>query len=345
MAEMMDAIVYTGIGKYEFKQIPKARIEKPDEVLLKVEAASICGTDVHILNVPPEFPAATGIALGHEFVGEIIEIGSKVTAFKAGDRVTMDPNIPCGNCYLCKYGHPNLCKNMYVLGTTVNGFFAQYAAAPEKALAKISKKIPAHIAVYAEPLTCVMGGVDKSRLLPGETALVLGAGPIGIYFASLYKANGAAKVIISEVSEYRIAKAKECGINFVINPNEEDLYEAVLKETDGKGADIVTDAIGTQLTSAIQCVRPRGRIILFGANSNAKQTISQFDILYKELSIFGNYIGPFRLLDAIRVLETGIITDTLEKLVTHKLPLRDFGIGLDAMRKGEAMEVVLYPFM
>ena len=344
MKEMMDAIIYTEIGKYKFKQIPKAKIEKPDEVLLKVEAASICGTDVHILNVPPGFPATTGIALGHEFVGEIIAVGPEVTSFQVGDRVTMDPNIPCGKCFMCKSGHPNLCQYLQVLGTTANGFFAQYAVAPEKALAKISKTLPAHIAVFAEPLTCVMAGVDKSRLLPGETAMVLGAGPIGIYFAALYRANGAGKVIISEVSQYRIHKAKECGFDCVINPQEEDLCEAVLRETDGKGADIVADAIGTQLAAAIQCVRSRGRIIIFGANSNARQTISQFDILCKELSIFGNYVGPFKLLDAVRVLETGIITDTLEKLVTHKLPLKDFGIGLEAMRKGEAMEVVLYPF-
>ena len=344
MSETMDAIIYTEIGKYEFKQIPKAKIQRPDEVLIKIEAASICGTDVHILNTPPTFPATTGIALGHEFVGDIIEVGPEVTTFQVGDRITMDPNIPCGKCFMCKSGHPNLCQNMYVLGTSVNGFFAQYAAAPEKALAKISKTLPAHIAVFAEPITCVMGGVDKSRLLPGETALVLGAGPIGTYFSALYKANGAGKVIISEVSEYRINKAKECGFDCIINPKKEDLYEAVLRETDGKGADIVADAIGTQLAAAIQCVRPHGRIIVFGANSNARQTISQFDILCKELSIFGNYIGPFKLLDAVRVLETGVITDTLEKLVTHKLPLRDFGIGLEAMRKGEAMEVVLYPY-
>lgn len=344
MSEMMDAIVFSGIGKWELSKIPKPKIEKQDEVLIKVEAAAICGTDVHILENPPSCPAGVGTVLGHEFVGEIVEKGADVTAFSVGDRVMMDNNVPCGTCYFCKIGHISQCENVTMLGVFRNGFFAQYTASPASGLARISKDVPAHQAALTEPVTCVMGGIAKARLIPGETAVVIGGGPSGLLFASLYKANGARKVILVQRSKYRAELAKKCGIDRVVSPLDEDVYEVILEETKGLGADVVTDAVGSQMNAAIKYVRAGGRIILYGLNSNAEQTMHQYDITRKDITVRGSFLGPHQILDAVNVVESGLIEHTLEALVTHKLPLREFGKGIEALRKSEAMKVVLYPF-
>ena len=153
---------------------------------------------VHILSTPPSYPANQGIVQGHEFVGRVEEVGSAVTTIKPGDRVVLDPNVFCGECYQCKKGNFNMCENVYVLGITDNGGFGEYAVAPCKMCVKISQELPAETAIFAEPLTCVVSAVNKIRLLPGESVLVLGAGPIGLYFTMLLKANGAGKIIVSE---------------------------------------------------------------------------------------------------------------------------------------------------
>jgi (R,R)-butanediol dehydrogenase/meso-butanediol dehydrogenase/diacetyl reductase len=148
----MKAAVFEGLGKLVLKEVPIPQIKKSDEVLIKVEAASICGTDVHILDVPPGYPAKPGIILGHEYIGEIIEIGSEVKDFQVGDRIVLDPNLTCGHCYYCNLGKPNMCLNTEVLGITINGGFAEYSVVPVKAIFKIRKDIPTDIAIFAEPL-------------------------------------------------------------------------------------------------------------------------------------------------------------------------------------------------
>lgn len=344
MSEMMDAIVFAGVGKGEFTQIPKPSIKRPDEVLIKVEAAAICGTDVNILATPPSYPAKEGTVLGHEFVGEIVEVGADVADFCVGDRVIMDNNVPCGTCHFCKMGHVSVCENVTMLGISHNGFFAQYAVAPARGLAKISKDVPAHIAVLTEPVICVMGGISKARMIPGETAVVIGGGSSGLLFAALYKANGAKKVILVQRSKGRVEMAKKCGIDCVISPLDEDVHQAVLRETKGLGADVVTDAVGTQMEAALQYVRTGGRVILYGLNSNNEQTIHPYEITRREITVYGSFLGPYQILDAVNVVESGLINKTLETLVTHQLPLSEFETGIEAMRKSEAMKVVLYPF-
>ena len=166
---------------------------------------------------------------GHEFVGRVEEVGSAVTTIKPGDRVVLDPNVFCGECYQCKKGNFNMCENVYVLGITDNGGFGEYAVAPCKMCVKISQELPAETAIFAEPLTCVVSAVNKIRLLPGESVLVLGAGPIGLYFTMLLKANGAGKIIVSEPNPKRGEYALKAGADRVINPQEVNLVEEILK--------------------------------------------------------------------------------------------------------------------
>jgi threonine dehydrogenase-like Zn-dependent dehydrogenase len=342
MDDMMSAVVFKALGEYEVTERPVPRISEPDDMLIKIEATSICGTDVHILHDPPGTPATIGAILGHEFVGTVIETGSAVKCFKAGDKMACDPNVTCGTCAMCQLGHPNLCSNVQCIGIDIDGGFAQYVVVPEKMAVKLPSDMSWDDAIFAEPLNCVMGGMSKIKVLPGETALVCGAGPIGLYFTSMLKANGAGKVIVSEVSAFRSPYALKCGADRVIDPSKENLEEEILKETDGLGVDIAVDAVGVLINDVVNCTRPAGRILLFGQNLAAKQEICEGHIQRKGLELYGNYIGHFTLSSTIKALSSGIVD--FKPIITHKLPLRDFAVGMEAMRKGEALEVVLYPF-
>lgn len=251
MNEMMNAVTFKDIATYEIGARPAPKIVKPDDVLVAMEACSICGTDVHLLADPPGFLGTKGIVLGHECVGKVEAVGSHVGGLKPGDRVVLEPNVACGYCDYCRMGVPNMCLNDKILGVTIDGVFADYFVAPEKALVKIPQEMPAEIAVFAEPVNCVMGAMSKIRLLPGENVLVLGAGPIGLYFTMLLKSNGAGKVIVSETSEFRAEYAKKCGADLVINPMKENLSDVVKQHTGGLGADVTVDAVGVLMPDAV----------------------------------------------------------------------------------------------
>ena len=341
MKKEMTAVTFKDIATYEIGKRAVPEITRPDEVRVAVGAASICGTDVHLLNDPPGFIGTKGIVLGHECVGTVESAGEGVSGLKAGDRVVLEPNVACGYCHYCKTGVPNMCENDVILGVTADGVFAEYFVVPEKALTKIPQDLPADIAVFAEPVNCVMGAVNKIRLLPGETVLVLGAGPIGLYFVMLLKSNGAGKVIVSEPSEYRAKYALECGADVVINPIKEDLSQKVKELTQGLGADVTVDAVGVLSPDAIACTRRAGKIVLFGQNGAVTEKICQNDITRNGLTVYGNYIGLYSMTPTVKMLSSDLLP--LEKIITHRLPLEDFGKGLEAMRKGEALEVVLYP--
>lgn len=340
MAEKMIAAVFEGSGKLSIKEIPVPEIKNPDDVLLEVEAASICGTDCHILSVPPGHPATPGAVLGHEYVAKVLETGAAVKHVKKGDRVAIDPNLTCGLCKFCRIGLPNMCENMTTLGIFIDGGFAKYNVAPAKALHPISQTMPIEIAIFAEPMSCVVNGSTKLALHPGETVLILGAGPIGLYYTALMKANGAGKIIVAEVKDFRAKKALEMGASMVVNPAKENVYDVVMSET-GIGVDAAIDAVGSLIGDALKCTRRGGRIVLFGMNSNARYELTQNDITRGEKKIIGTYISNNSFPPTIKVLESGLLP--LDKLVTHKISIEQIPEHVDIMRRGDAIEVVVFP--
>jgi len=336
----MLAAVFEGKGRLNLKEVAVPEIKEPEEVLLRVERASICGTDMRILEVPPGHPATEGVVLSHEYTGKVLAVGGAVTQFKKGDRVVVDPNITCGNCSYCKMGIPNMCENMTTLGIFINGGFARYNIAPAKALHKISPDLLAELAVFTEPLSCVVSATQRLKVHPGEVVVVLGAGPIGLLFIQMFKASGAGKIIVSEISEYRAKFAYKSGASRVVNPLKDNL-ERIVKEETLMGADVVVDAVGTLFRSSMAIVRRGGRILLFGQNYQAKAQIAQNDITKNELTLMGSFIARFTFPFAIRIIESKVLD--LEKLITHKLPLQDVHKGIEAMRKGEAIKVIITP--
>jgi len=340
LGDTMKAAVFEGKGKVALKKVPVPKIKGDQDVLLKVEAASICGTDCQILKVPPGHPATPGAILGHEYVGRVLETGKAVKHLKAGDRVVVDPNLTCGLCPYCRIGLPNMCQNMTTLGIYIDGGFAEYNLAPAQALHKISQDLPTDLAIFAEPFSCVVNGAGKLALRPGEKVVILGAGPIGLYYTALMKLSGAGKIIVAEVNKKRAKMALKMGADIIVNPQEHALRDVVLAET-GIGADAAIDCVGCMMTDATSVCRRGGRVLLFGMNSTACCSCTQYDITREELTIIGTFISNHSFPAVIRLLEMGKMP--LDKLITHRIKLNDIMKGIDVMRSGDAIEVIVTP--
>lgn len=336
----MKAVLISKPLTYEIKDIPIPKITRPDQVLVKMDAASICGTDVRLLAAPDGGCTTPPMILGHEAVGTIAEIGEAVKSVAVGDRVVLNPVVGCGTCFGCRMGMPNMCENVNVIGCTSDGYFCEYTVSDERQVLKIDRNVPLEQAIFAEPLSCVLGGMKKIKVAVSDNVLIFGGGPIGLYFAQLAKLSGAAKVIVSEISPFRAEYALRLGVDYVVNPQEEDLLQRVLEITNGVGADICIDAVGCLLPEAIRCARKNGTILVFGQSSNGTQKLVESDIVEKALRIFGNIQGDHTFGQAVRLLESGQIDFT--QMITHKLKIDDFGIGIEAMKSGTALEVVLY---
>lgn len=346
----MLAAVFEGNGQLVLQDRPKPELKYANEALIKVEGVGICGTDLHILQVPPAHPATKGAILGHEFTGTIVEVGSQIPDFTPGEAVLIDPHPGCGVCRECKKGNPDRCIPLIeasgepghpsTIGIFSDGAMTSYAIVPRQSLYKVSPEVPAHIRALAEPLACVINATQKLNVQPGESVLVLGAGPIGLLFASLLKANGATKLIVSEVSEYRREAAKDCGADIVVNPNAQDLAEIVTRETDG-GPDVVVEAVGHLLPQAIELVGGGGRILQFGHDETVNPAIPVAELLKKEVRIFGAFIGKFCFDKAAKIMESGALP--LERIASHRLPLSKVHEGLDLLRQGKGIKVILHP--
>lgn len=342
----MLAAVFEGNGKLVLQERPKPVITKEDQVLIKVTGTGICGTDLHILQVPAAHPATVGAILGHEFTGIVAEVGSAVKGYQPGDTVLIDPHPGCGQCPQCQAGHPDQCIPLYknghcqTIGIFSDGAYASYAIVPKYSLCKISPKVPSHIAALAEPLSCVVSATQKLKVQPGDTVVILGAGPIGLLFTCMLKACGAAKVIVSEVSEYRRKVALECGATLTVNPKNENLEEIVIRET-GAGADVVVEAVGPLIDQTLKLVRPGGKVLQFGHDELARPAIQVAEIVRKEITIHGAFIGKFCLEKVARIIESGALP--LDKVVSHRLPLSKIHEGIELLRKQQGLKIIIYP--
>jgi (R,R)-butanediol dehydrogenase/meso-butanediol dehydrogenase/diacetyl reductase len=340
MQQTMPAAVFMGNGKLDVSERPVPSIRRDDDVLLQIDIASVCGTDVHILSVPPGHPANKGIILGHEYVGTVVDAGDGVTNFEKGNRVVVNPNLSCGDCEYCRRSLPNVCENMTTLGIFIDGGFTQYNIAPAKALFKISSDVPLERAIFAEPLSCVLNGINRIEPKKGESALILGAGPIGLYFVGIFQMEGLHEIIVSEPNRGRAHMAVSLGATEVVNPTERSVGDAARKIT-GIGVDIAVDAVGALMPDAIASVRKGGRVLLFGMNSEAVAEVHQNDLTRNEIEIAGSFIANNTFPATVELLESGRLD--LQKLVTHRFGLKDIHTAIDAMRSGEAIKVLVDP--
>lgn len=349
----MRAIVFKKPGLYVYEDRPKPQIKNKGDVLIKVLGVGICGTDLHVLMDPPMHPAKPDIIFGHEYCGEISEVGSDVKYLKPGDRVIIDPHPPCGYCEQCRSDRPNLCTTLYsqqdspwpehgvTRGLFADGALTSYTCVPATSVYKIAKETPFQLAALAEPLSCVGYAIEKLKIQAGDTVCILGAGPIGLLFAALARVNGARKVIVSEPHEYRRNKALKCGATHIVNPKEENLKEICMHETNHLGVDHCIEAVGWMLSDALEVIRPGGKILMFGHDETANSPIRLAEIVRKEAQIFGGFLGKYYFEKTGHIIESGILP--LEEIATHTLPLSEYEKGLELLRTGKAIKVIIYP--
>lgn len=340
MGEMMKAAVFVSEGNLVVKDVPVPQITKGDQVLIEVEACSICGTDVHITAVPPGYIATPNTILGHEFVGYVRAKGELVDQVEIGQRVVVNPNNYCGKCVYCKKNLPNQCENIEALGIDYDGAFAKYCVVSDKVVYPIAKDVDAGVAACAEPLACVVNGINKADVKPGDSAVVVGAGPIGLMIAMMLKSAGVDKLFILETAPVRAAFAENLKLGRVINPITEKAGEIVTEAT-GIGADFVFDVTGSQIVSCVDMVRKGGTVVLFGVNKMARKEIAQCEITTKEISVKGTWLANATFPQAVSIIESGVID--LSKLITATYPLEQIHEGLELLRKGEAVKVIIKP--
>lgn len=331
----MKAAILTDWNKFEVKDIPMPSPCGDNEVLSKVLVCSICGTDVGLAAGPdPSFGDSRGKLLGHEIVGEVVEIGKAVKGINVGDRVVVNPNSYCCTCPSCRGGYRNHCENMELMGITSDGGFAEYVKTKDFLTFPISKSVPLNHAAFAEPLSCAMNGFSRLNITPGDTCLVMGCGPIGLMFAQLARANGA-RVICIEPKEGRAAIAKK--LNFDVLTPAPDVKEKLIAKW-GRPADICIDAAGGQLSAAIDYAQYKGTILSF-ASPRTNKPVDLAPLQLKELNIIGSFIINDSMPRAITVLENGYLD--LDPMVTHVLTLYDVAKGIELMKSGEGMEIIL----
>jgi len=320
------AAVLADVGTLALEERPEPRVRAADEVVLEVEACGICGTDLHILSRPPGHPANVGVVLGHEFVGIVAEVGADVRSVSIGERVVVAPNLWCGECAWCRRGLRNQCKNGTTYGIFVDGGLASRVAVKAKVCFPISRELPAHIAALAEPLSTVVHGARQAAVFPGETAVVIGAGPIGAFFCALLNAAGATVVAVEPTRE-RADVVRSLGAADVVAPG----------DTAGLEADVVVDAVGSQFGAALALVVPGGRVLLFGMNERSRTEVAQSRITRNELTVLGSYVGQDVFPDAIRLLEQGRID--FSPIVTHRVAVDGLPGAIDELRSGRALKV------
>jgi L-iditol 2-dehydrogenase len=347
----MLAVVYYGPNDLRVEKRPVPDIG-PSEALLKVLSTGICGTDLRILHgAHRKYPPGTIRIPGHEVVGDIVEVGADVKGLDVGQRVFMAPNMGCGHCRQCISGNNNLCAFYDAPGITFDGSFAEYMRIPSAAILQgnlipISKKVDPAAAALIEPFACVLRGQDAVQIRPGESVLVVGAGPIGIMHAMLAKLHGAGIVIVSELIPERAAQASEFGADRVVNPAEEELSVVIQELTNGAGVDVIIVAAPAKSaqTMAVELAAISGRINFFGGLPKDNPTIQMNSNLvhYKELIVTGTTASSTQNChQAAMIVNSGRID--LSRLIEARFPLGEAIEAFSVAGSGKALKVVLEP--
>lgn len=301
---MKAAVFY---GKHDLRVMEMEKpIPKAGEVLVKVMACGICGTDVHIFH-GDEGMAATpaGTVLGHEFAGVVEAVGDGVRGVAVGDRVCVDPNKLCNECAYCLGGMAHFCENMIGIGTTVNGGFAEYCAVPQSQVYKIADTTEFAEAAMTEPVACCVHGIDLCNISCGDTVAVIGGGMIGMLMLQLAARSGAGKLIMIEPVAAKRELAKTLGADLCIDPINEDV-KAVLAENGVGRVAVVIECVGKVATmqQAIDIAGKYSTVMLFGLTAPSDtMSIKPFEIFKKEITLKASFINPYTQKRALELID------------------------------------------
>jgi L-iditol 2-dehydrogenase len=346
MSKEMRAAVYLGPEKIELSTV---RIPEPaaGELLVRVRAATTCGTDVKTYRRGhPKFPPP--FIFGHEFGGDVVKVGEGVEEFREGMRVTANVFAECGECFYCRHGQGNICANLvYNFGA-----FAEYMIIPASIVQRTTFEIPPHIpyahAALLEPLVTVVHGWHKVGVQPGETVAILGAGgPISLMFIQLLLRSGAGQVIAVGHSAARLDVARRLGATHLVNAKEQDTLMAIRDLTQGFGADVVIECAGTKSTweSSVEVVRRGGRVLWFGGlPGGTKVEIDASRVHYGEIDLLNMHGGTTQnAREAFDLIVSGAIDAA--PLLNGELPLEQVELALRKMIAGEVVKMVINPYL
>ena len=299
---------------------PSPQIEKANQVIVRVKAAGICGSDLHTLLGDSPNTAYPRIP-GHEFVGVVEQVGSEVTKVKVGDRVAVEPILYCGNCYACRQGRQNVCRSVMTAGVHFDGGMREQFLTTEDKLYILPDDLTFHQAVLAEPYTIAVQVNQRAGTAAKDIVLIHGAGPIGIVVMDIARCLGA-KCIISEVQPARLAMAKEMGADYTINPAEQNVREEVMRITNGMGPNIVIDAAGipSVLSEAIEMVSPAGSVVNM-CFSSKQVHFRMIDVISKEIRIVGSRLQNDKFPIVLERYAQRL--KTAEKIITHTFPVEN----------------------
>jgi len=347
----MKALVYQGLNQIGIQDVPKPELPDDDSVLLKVHACAVCGSDIRIYHHGNPRVQAPQI-IGHEVAGEVVAVGKNVTRFKVGDRLATGADVPCGECEWCRQGLGNNCTINYAIGYQFPGGFAEYMPLNARtvrfgAVHHIPDALSYDQAALAEPLGCVINGLEMCDIKLGDTVVVIGAGPAGCMTMKLARSFGALEVIAVQRSRARLQVAKDLGgADHVICTQDGDPVQAVLDATHGEGADVVLTANSSVQTHemALHMVRHRGRINLFGGLPKTAPPIAlESNIIhYKELFLTGSHGSvPRQHKLALDVLAAGVID--AQAYISHSYPLSRIEEAFAAAEDHAGMKVIVHP--
>lgn len=322
---MMKALTLTGKSQFSFGDAPEPEMHE-DEVLVRVAACGICGSDVHGMDgstgrrIPP-------VIMGHEAAGTIIRAGVKAGPWREGERITFDSTLYCGACEYCAGGRVNLCKNRRILGVSCadyrqHGAFAEYVSVPGRVVCRLPERVSFEQAVFVEPAAVALHAVRRAQAGPGQTGLVVGAGIIGLLTLQALKAAGCEKVYATDLSESRLALALELGAEEVFPAKAGGLKEAILARTGGEGVDVVMECvgIGTTVQAAVDCVRKGGSVGLVG-NLAQRIEFPLQSVVTREISLFGSCASAGEYPAALEEIAAGRIR--VEPLMSAVRPLEE----------------------
>jgi len=346
MADTMLAVVKPNPAPgAEIRQVKVPEIGLAD-VLVKVDVASVCGTDLHIYNWDPwaQNRIHPPLIPGHEFCGHVAAVGKEVTTVKEGDFVSAEMHVACGKCLQCRTGEAHICQNVKIIGVDANGAFAEYVVIPESNIWKLDPSIPKEYASILDPL-----GNAVHTVLAGEiaakTVAITGTGPIGLFAIAVARACGATQIFAIETNKYRRAIAEQMKADFVIDPTVEDAKQIVIDATEGIGVDVVLEMAGhpSAIRTGFDILRRGGRISLLGIPSRPISLDFADDIIFKGATIQG--INGRKMYQTwyqmTALLKTGKLD--LHPVITDRLAMKDFNKGMERLKTGEASKILLYP--
>ncbi|HID95048.1 MAG TPA: alcohol dehydrogenase [Candidatus Latescibacteria bacterium] len=343
----MKAAIFLGPEKMEVREVPRPGCGD-GEILIRVGACAVCGTDVRIYyhgqrNVHPPH------IIGHEIAGTIEELGTGVSGYDIGDRVILVTSVGCGKCKYCVRGYQNLCVDTRAIGYFYQGGFAEYMAVPREAVQQGSVlKIPGELsfeqASIIEPLSCCINGQDYLKIEQGDVVAIFGAGPIGCMHTELARASGASETILIEVSPTRLDLARDFSPDLLIDAGREDPVERVLEITDGEGADVVVVACSSPRAQqqALQLTAKRGRISFFAGLPRGSSVVELDSNLihYREISVFGAFASyREQYIRAMTLVSSGKVR--AERFITHRFALDDIVKAIETTKSGVGLKAVI----